>query len=161
MKITFNNKALKLETLEVSNFESVTGFVPLKVWLESKTCQLFPYQVVLGGGRRHFVPKVALDPEEPEKEGRRLDGRNLIEEWSRNRRLRNLPAEYVANKEQFDKVDPRKVNHLLGKCIIHSDNFPNFSNYPLLFFFYCSRAIFFFSLHIIFINKLINSLIRT
>lgn len=61
MKITFNNKALKLETLEVSNFESVTGFVPLKVWLESKTCQLFPYQVVLGGGRRHFVPKVALD----------------------------------------------------------------------------------------------------
>lgn len=70
--------------------------------------------VVLGGGRRHFVPKVALDPEEPEKEGRRLDGRNLIEEWSRNRRLRNLPAEYVANKEQFDKVDPRKVNHLLG-----------------------------------------------
>lgn len=71
----------------------------------------------MGGGRRHFVPKVALDPEEPEKEGRRLDGRNLIEEWSRNRRLRNLPAEYVANKEQFDKVDPRKVNHLLGNVL--------------------------------------------
>lgn len=71
-------------------------------------------QVVLGGGRRHFVPKVTLDPEEPDKEGRRLDGRNLIEEWSRNHRLRSIPARYVANKEQFENVDPRKVNRLLG-----------------------------------------------
>lgn len=71
-------------------------------------------QVILGGGRRHFVPKVALDPEDPEKEGRRLDGRNLIDEWSRNYRLRNIPARYVANKEQFENVDPRKVNRLLG-----------------------------------------------
>ncbi|XP_012277705.1 alkaline phosphatase [Orussus abietinus] len=70
--------------------------------------------VILGGGRRHFVPKVTTDPEEPEKDGRRLDGRNLIDEWSRNRRLRNVAAEYVTNKEQFEKVDPRKVNHLLG-----------------------------------------------
>ncbi|CAK9831337.1 Intestinal-type alkaline phosphatase 1 [Anthophora retusa] len=70
--------------------------------------------VVLGGGRRHFVPKVIQDPEEPDKEGRRLDGRNLIEEWSRNHRLRNVAAKYVANKEQFENVDPRKVNHLLG-----------------------------------------------
>ncbi|CAD1478590.1 unnamed protein product, partial [Heterotrigona itama] len=70
--------------------------------------------VVLGGGRRHFVPKVVQDVEEPDKEGRRLDGRNLIEEWSRNHRLRNVAAKFVANKEQFDNVDPRKVNHLLG-----------------------------------------------
>ncbi|XP_006566957.1 alkaline phosphatase isoform X6 [Apis mellifera] len=70
--------------------------------------------VILGGGRRHFVSKVTQDPEEPDKEGRRLDGRNLIEEWSRNHRLRNVAAKYVANKEQFESVDPRKVNHLLG-----------------------------------------------
>ncbi|XP_046744633.1 alkaline phosphatase-like isoform X1 [Diprion similis] len=70
--------------------------------------------VLLGGGRRHFVPKVAMDPEEPDKEGRRLDGRNLIEEWSRERRLRNIEAEYVWNKEQLENVDPRKVKHLLG-----------------------------------------------
>ncbi|KZC03755.1 Alkaline phosphatase, tissue-nonspecific isozyme, partial [Dufourea novaeangliae] len=73
-----------------------------------------PGLVVLGGGRRHFVPKVIQDPEEPDKEGRRLDGRNLIEEWSRNHRLRNVAAKYVANKEQFENVDPRKVSHLLG-----------------------------------------------
>ncbi|XP_025265783.1 alkaline phosphatase [Camponotus floridanus] len=70
--------------------------------------------VVLGGGRRHFVPKVTLDPEDPDKEGRRLDGRNLIEEWSRNHRRKNIPAKYVFNKEQFENVDPRKVNRLLG-----------------------------------------------
>ncbi|KAG5330538.1 PPBT protein, partial [Acromyrmex heyeri] len=70
--------------------------------------------VILGGGRRHFVPKVTLDPEEPEKEGRRLDGRNLIEEWARNHRKRNIAAKYVANKEQFEKVDTRRVNRLLG-----------------------------------------------
>ncbi|XP_017763682.1 PREDICTED: uncharacterized protein LOC108553326 [Eufriesea mexicana] len=70
--------------------------------------------VILGGGRRHFVPKVIQDPEEPDKEGRRLDGRNLIDEWSRNLRLRNVAAKYVANKEQLENVDPRKVNHLLG-----------------------------------------------
>jgi len=72
-------------------------------------------QVVLGGGRRHFVPKVATDPEEPDKEGRRLDGRNLIKEWSRNHRLKKISAEYVANKEQFENVDPRKVERLLGE----------------------------------------------
>lgn len=70
---------------------------------------------MLGGGRRHFVPKVTLDPEEPDKEGRRLDGRNLIEEWARNHRRKNILAKYVHNKEQFENVDPRKINRLLGK----------------------------------------------
>lgn len=79
-----------------------------------KCKKLRSIQVVLGGGRRHFVSKVTLDPEEPEREGRRLDGRNLIEEWSRNLRLKNIPARYVANKEQLENVDPRKVNRLLG-----------------------------------------------
>jgi alkaline phosphatase len=70
---------------------------------------------VLGGGRRHFVPKVTLDPEEPDKEGRRLDGRNLIEEWSRNLRWKKISASYVANKEQFENVNPDKVSRLLGE----------------------------------------------
>lgn len=82
--------------------------------LRRKFPSKFGTKVILGGGRRHFVPKVTLDPEEPDKEGRRLDGRNLIEEWSRNHRLRKVAARYVANKEQFESVDPRKVNYLLG-----------------------------------------------
>ncbi|XP_012063685.1 PREDICTED: alkaline phosphatase, tissue-nonspecific isozyme-like [Atta cephalotes] len=82
--------------------------------LQKKIATIKMITVILGGGRRHFVPKVTLDPEEPEKEGRRLDGRNLIEEWSRNHRKRNIVAKYVANKEQFEKVDTRRVNRLLG-----------------------------------------------
>ncbi|XP_043272599.1 alkaline phosphatase-like [Venturia canescens] len=68
--------------------------------------------VILGGGRRSFVPTVTTDPEEPEKEGRRLDGRNLIDEWIRNRR--GLAARYVANKADLENVDPQTTDHLLG-----------------------------------------------
>lgn len=45
----------------------------------------FPYgdgiDVAMGGGRRHFLPTTASDPEVSSKTGRRQDGRNLIEEW--------------------------------------------------------------------------------
>ncbi|XP_075231437.1 alkaline phosphatase-like [Lycorma delicatula] len=69
--------------------------------------------VLLGGGRRHWLPKVAKDPEANE-EGRRLDGRNLIDDWVRDKKKRSLRGEYVWNKEQMDEVDPAKVDHLLG-----------------------------------------------
>lgn len=72
-------------------------------------------KVILGGGRRHFVSKVTSDPEEPQKEGRRLDGRNLITEWTKSRP--NSAAKYVYSKEQFDDIDPAKVDYLLGKFI--------------------------------------------
>ncbi|XP_039289918.1 alkaline phosphatase, tissue-nonspecific isozyme [Nilaparvata lugens] len=70
--------------------------------------------VLLGGGRRHWLPKVAKDPELVAEEGRRLDGRNLIDDWVRDKKRRNLRGEYVWNKEQMDKVDPAKTDHLLG-----------------------------------------------
>ncbi|XP_015111441.1 alkaline phosphatase [Diachasma alloeum] len=68
--------------------------------------------VILGGGRRHFVSKVTPDPEDPDKEGRRLDGRNLITEWTKSHPEPN--SKYVFSKEQFDDVDPSRVDHLLG-----------------------------------------------
>ena len=37
--------------------------------------------VIMGGGRREFMPKELADPEYPEKQGARDDGRNLIDEW--------------------------------------------------------------------------------
>jgi alkaline phosphatase len=37
--------------------------------------------VILGGGRREFLPTDTTDPEYPNQQGRRDDGRNLIEEW--------------------------------------------------------------------------------
>ncbi len=77
----------------------------------------FPYgnglEVALGGGRRNFLPDGMKDPEHPERRsatGMRLDKRNLTEEWTR--KYRN--AKYVWNKQQFDAVDARKTDHLLG-----------------------------------------------
>ncbi len=47
--------------------------------------------VILGGGRREFLPKESTDPEYPFQHGHRDDGRNLIEEW-----LAGAPARQFA-----------------------------------------------------------------
>lgn len=66
------------------------------------------------------MPKVARDPEVETEEGRRLDGRNLIDDWVRDKKKRNIRAQYVWNKGQFDDVDPANVDHLLGTLLLHS-----------------------------------------
>ncbi|PNF19205.1 hypothetical protein B7P43_G09519 [Cryptotermes secundus] len=70
--------------------------------------------VLLGGGRRHWVSAMTRDPEEPQKEGRRLDGRNLVEDWLRDKKGRGLKAQYIWNKRQLQQVDVRTLDHLLG-----------------------------------------------
>ncbi len=77
----------------------------------------FPYgnglEVALGGGRRNFMPRDAKDSEYPDNKkvlGRRFDKRNLTEEWKSKRKN----SAYVWNKKQFDSIDPRKTDHLLG-----------------------------------------------
>lgn len=39
------------------------------------------FDVVLSGGRYNFLPNTMADPEYPNQKGRRLDGRNLMDEW--------------------------------------------------------------------------------
>ena len=56
----------------------------------------FP-DVVLGGGRRHFLPAGQPDPEHPDKSGRRKDGRDLISEWQ----ARHPGGAFVWNREQM------------------------------------------------------------
>ncbi|MEZ5653130.1 MAG: alkaline phosphatase [Burkholderiaceae bacterium] len=60
--------------------------------------------VVMGGGRRHFLPKDAAfnsGDEVSAVEGDRTDGRNLVAEWQTM-----YPAgRYVQNKAQFDALD--------------------------------------------------------
>ncbi|XP_069689288.1 alkaline phosphatase-like isoform X2 [Periplaneta americana] len=70
--------------------------------------------VLFGGGRRHLISAMTHDPEEPEKEGRRLDGRNLIEDWLREKKRRGLQAEYIWNKKQLEYLNTRAVDHVLG-----------------------------------------------
>uniref|UniRef100_A0A3Q2PTI0 alkaline phosphatase n=1 Tax=Fundulus heteroclitus TaxID=8078 RepID=A0A3Q2PTI0_FUNHE len=66
--------------------------------------------VILGGGRQYMLPRDTPDPEYPDETGDRIDGQNLIVEWAKNKKQ----AKYVWNKADFDAVNPRKTNFLLG-----------------------------------------------
>lgn len=67
-------------------------------------------EVALGGGRRSFIPRTqGADPESSGR-GERLDGRNLTQEWLNN----HSNSAYVWNKAQFDAIDTKSVDHLLG-----------------------------------------------
>ena len=66
-------------------------------------------EVALGGGRLNFLPRTAVDPESA-RNGNRLDGRNLIEEWQ----ALQAGSHYVWNRQQFDAIDPATTEHLLG-----------------------------------------------
>jgi alkaline phosphatase len=66
--------------------------------------------VVLGGGRRHFQPVSAADPEHPELRGGRRDGRDLVAEWT----SRGTGSVYVWSQQGLDAVDPAKTRRLLG-----------------------------------------------
>lgn len=69
-------------------------------------------EVVLGGGRAKFMPDTAADPEDPDRKGERLDGRDLVAEWLALRpRARSA---YAWNQKLFDAVDPRSTDRLLG-----------------------------------------------
>ncbi|XP_064650751.1 alkaline phosphatase-like [Lineus longissimus] len=70
--------------------------------------------VLLGGGRRGLMPETEADPEYPSKTGRRKDGRNLIEEWKKDKANRQMKAKYVWNKEDFDSIDVSKTDYLMG-----------------------------------------------
>ena len=67
-------------------------------------------EVMLGGGRQHFIPATMADPEYADKKGRRADGKNLAASWS----AANPKGAYVWNRDSFAAVDPKKTTKLLG-----------------------------------------------
>lgn len=70
-------------------------------------------EVVLGGGRRHFLPKDAAfnsGDEISPVEGDRTDGRNLVAEWQQQ----YADGVYVKGLDDFLAVDPTKVDRLFG-----------------------------------------------
>ncbi len=67
-------------------------------------------EVALGGGRAKFLPNTLSDPEYDNRKGERLDGRDLSQEWLN----KNRNSAFVWNKAQFDVIDVKKTNHLLG-----------------------------------------------
>ena len=56
--------------------------------------------VALGGGRGEFLPVDVRDPEEDDKVGQRLDGRNLVDEWKQA----HPQGAYVTNTQQLETV---------------------------------------------------------
>ncbi|GLV40785.1 Alkaline phosphatase 1 [Carabus blaptoides fortunei] len=69
------------------------------------------FNVILGGGRRKFIPKDQNDEEN--KKGDRSDGINLIEEWQKLKAANNVRAEYVWHKKQLLCLNP-ETEYVLG-----------------------------------------------
>ncbi len=66
--------------------------------------------VMLGGGRAHFLPREQADPEYAETTGLRADGRDLIAEW-----LKGAPGRaYLWNRDQFENLDWSAKRQVLG-----------------------------------------------
>ncbi|TKD50166.1 alkaline phosphatase [Sphingomonas baiyangensis] len=66
--------------------------------------------LVLGGGRRYFLPAAATDREYPQVKGLRDDGRDLIAEWRR----RHPRGSYVSDAAGFAALDPARATKVLG-----------------------------------------------
>lgn len=71
-------------------------------------------EIAFGGGRKYFFPTSIEDLEEKGKFGKRKDGRNLADEWV-NKKTKDKVFSYVWNETNFKKLDPTKVDHVLGK----------------------------------------------
>lgn len=67
-------------------------------------------EVMLGGGRQHFIPATMADPEYPNAKGKRADGKDLAASWA----AANPKGAYVWNHDSFAAVDPKKTTKLLG-----------------------------------------------
>ena len=66
-------------------------------------------EVALGGGRGAFIPETSPDHEDPTNSGKRLDGRNLINEW-----LLQPQSSFVYDHAGLDAVDTNQTSKLLG-----------------------------------------------
>ena len=70
----------------------------------------FPFgdglDVILGGGSRHFLPKV--------QGGKRGDGKHLINEWRSKSEGVNFQREYVENVQDFRALESSKTNQVMG-----------------------------------------------
>lgn len=65
--------------------------------------------VILGGGRKMFLPATTPDPEYPEQRGVRADGRNLIQEWQAR-----SGGQFVWNARDFAALNPARDRRVLG-----------------------------------------------
>ncbi|MEM6639012.1 MAG: alkaline phosphatase [Pseudomonadota bacterium] len=67
--------------------------------------------VILGGGRRGFLPTSTADPEYADRFGRRQDGRNLIADWQARH---GLGAHVAYTASELAALDPVRIDRVLG-----------------------------------------------
>lgn len=70
--------------------------------------------VIMGGGRRHFMPTEMPDPEWPERMGLRRDGQDLTALWQRDKDELGLNASYITGRDQLLAIDTERTEYLLG-----------------------------------------------
>ncbi|XP_072028874.1 alkaline phosphatase-like [Amphiura filiformis] len=71
-------------------------------------------EVVLAGGRGYLSGTNTADPEYPDKNGLRVDERNIIEEWQQHHQDQGDQSSYVWNEADFNAVNPEETDFLLG-----------------------------------------------
>ncbi|XP_076240183.1 alkaline phosphatase [Calliopsis andreniformis] len=73
-------------------------------------------KVIMGGGRQVMKSNATAGESDPIDTWAcyRQDGRDLIDEWKRDKASRKLSFSVVENNEQLSKVDTDKVDYLLG-----------------------------------------------
>ena len=69
--------------------------------------------MILGGGRQKFFPETVVDPE-GRYGGRRRDGKNLKNEWIKDKENRDIKNKYVWHKDDLLSVDTDETDYLLG-----------------------------------------------
>ncbi|XP_076467806.1 alkaline phosphatase, tissue-nonspecific isozyme-like [Babylonia areolata] len=100
-----------------SDMETVDDLCKAKV--KDMSAQLMednPFiKVIMGGGRRTFLPNDTAHPDTLKTDARRgrRDKKNLIEVWQ-NSKPANTQAHYVWNVQQLDSVDVDSTDYLLG-----------------------------------------------
>lgn len=71
--------------------------------------------VIMGGGRRYFLPNTTVDPETNTIDKyQRQDGLDLVQEWEDDKKDRGVGYKYAWNKDMFDEIDPRYTDYVLG-----------------------------------------------
>jgi alkaline phosphatase len=68
--------------------------------------------VILGGGREHFLRTTDADPEQGV--GRRQDGKNLVEMWSADKQGRNAEYSYISHRDQLLALNTTRLDYVLG-----------------------------------------------
>ncbi len=74
----------------------------------------FLVNVIFGGGRQYFLRTTDTDYSKDEKNGTRIDDRNLINDWIQNMKRQNKSHTFVWNVNDFRNINADTVDYAFG-----------------------------------------------